>query len=564
MRGPDQPGLIGRASHLGIDPGYEARLASWRRLPGSEQERAIWTDEGEFQPRVGPAGGRVRVGLWCPCLGLGGAEGWQLALAKAVDPSRVAWAGAAVIEGRRAVDPRMAAELGRWMPVGLGLGAARNLAAAADLILSWAVVDVESLLGGLRPRPKVIMTCHFPAESPWGGGTSTLLRGVDRFVGVSELAFDAIPVDLRAGARVIWNAVDPDRLRAVRDRAAVRTSWGVPEGSSVAGYLGRLAPEKDPAAMLRLAAALPEGWHVVLVGEGRERAGLEREARRIAPGRAHLVGGDAAAGDVLEAFDALVVPSRFESFGLTLAEGLAKGLPVVATPTGLAKIMPGLVREVPVGADGPTLARAVLLDAGDGASTRARVDAGRRFALDRLGIDRFGREWTDLIVDLAGIRPTCSRHPEIRCRSAACSGAADPGVCSHLRRIEAWRQVGPEDQLRAATGPLQGVDPLVRDAVNACPDRGAVLPISEQDDCGCRGRELSACGAGRGRTPGRVTLRDCLDCRESALGAGRVAAGARPDGRAVGGEAPVGVEPTLADLQSAALPLGYGAFEGRS
>jgi hypothetical protein len=51
------------------------------------------------------------------------------------------------------------------------------------------------------------------------------------------------------------------------------------------------------------------------------------------------------------------------------------------------------------------------------------------------------------------------------------------------------------------------------DAVDSCPDRGPVLPIWMQDDCGCRCRELSTCKAGKGEIPGRVTLQDCLACK---------------------------------------------------
>ncbi|WP_435010385.1 hypothetical protein P12x_001648 [Tundrisphaera lichenicola] len=55
----------------------------------------------------------------------------------------------------------------------------------------------------------------------------------------------------------------------------------------------------------------------------------------------------------------------------------------------------------------------------------------------------------------------------------------------------------------------------LRDAVNQCPERGPILPISLQDDCGCQGRERSECRAGKGTSPGRVTLRECLDCQGS-------------------------------------------------
>lgn len=63
------------------------------------------------------------------------------------------------------------------------------------------------------------------------------------------------------------------------------------------------------------------------------------------------------------------------------------------------------------------------------------------------------------------------------------------------------------------------VNPVVRDAVNACPDRGSVLPVSMQPEgCGCRGKEVSECRDGRGEIPGRVTLLDCLACQRDRLG----------------------------------------------
>jgi hypothetical protein len=48
--------------------------------------------------------------------------------------------------------------------------------------------------------------------------------------------------------------------------------------------------------------------------------------------------------------------------------------------------------------------------------------------------------------------------------------------------------------------------------------------------------------------------------------AGRSGNEKAPDGSgaSISPEAPVGVEPTMMDLQSTALPLGYGAFEGQS
>ena len=112
------------------------------------------------------------------------------------------------------------------------------------------------------------------------------------------------------------------------------------------------------------------------------------------------------------------------------------------------------------------------------------------------------------------LNPTCDRTGE-PCPTSPCPGLTDFRACEHWRRLAAWRAV-PEDDQRDRT--RTALDPRVRDAVIACPDRGSVLPISEQEDCGCRGRELTACRAGRGVAPGKVTLRNCLDCQADRLG----------------------------------------------
>jgi hypothetical protein len=107
----------------------------------------------------------------------------------------------------------------------------------------------------------------------------------------------------------------------------------------------------------------------------------------------------------------------------------------------------------------------------------------------------------------------CPGFPGVSCPASPCPGMKDPGICRHLARLAAWRSLDPDEQAARLSVPRPTVDPAIRDAVNSCPDRGSVLPISMQDDCGCRGRELSACKAGKGKVPGRVTLRDCLVCK---------------------------------------------------
>lgn len=414
----------------------------------------------EGKAPTAPDHGRLRVGLWAPVLYEAGAESWMLTLARSL-VDRVSWRGLAVAGwGDAAASPRMASRFGPYMPVGWGRDACRALAAECDVIVSWAIPDVPELLARLPSTPKVVNVCHSPLGSEWGVNSYRDPAGIDAYVAVSELALGPICESRRGEARVIWNAVDEPRMKWTRGWAEMRESWGVPPGAKVAGYYGRLSPEKDPLAMARMVASLPDRWHAVIVGEGPQRAAVGSLAASLGVSdRIHVAGPDHEAGDVLHAFDCLVVPSEYESFGLTLAEGLWMGLPVVSTPVGLAKLVSGLTREVPIHPDGPTLASAVLADEVDRVGTFSRISRGMRFAADRLSLARFGREWGDFL-----------------------------GSLSLPRAVKLAR-------------------------VNACPDRGTELPASDPVyESGCCGSTRWECRSGQGSVAGKPTLRDCLEC----------------------------------------------------
>lgn len=423
----DNPRLCvhaGRESHQ-PDPRQHYWLDAIRRKAGEPPRPRPGLPEG-FPSRE-PARGRVRAGLVAPCAYRGGAEAVMLAQLRHVDSAKVAWTGCAVLGGEGASDPGMIADLGAMTPVAFGRAAAVALARECDVLIVWAVDDLPAILdaaGGRRP--KVINVCHSPVESPWGIDHNARASGVDRWVAVSELALPAIPQAARENlpTSVIWNAVDTARLAVHRSREDMHRSWGVPPGALVAGYLGRLSAEKDPHAMRRLIGHLPEPWHAVVVGAGAEV--LDSHPRL------HVVGNDPAAGDCLNAFDCLIIPSHYESFGLTLAEGLWMGVPVVSTPVGIEKLWPGLTWPIPTGADGPTLAVGARM-------CRAypeKVAHAKAFARKHLGPDRFGREWTDLIISLAPApvappAPTPGMAREIRLSLLrnACRHASRPPGC---------------------------------------------------------------------------------------------------------------------------------------
>ncbi len=163
----------------------------------------------------------------------------------------------------------------------------RNVHAKADLNLapaSKAVDDLEALgLSGVKT---------------WAGGADTVTYHP--------------------------NLQHTEAVQALRDRLA-------PNGEVLVGYVGRLAPEKK--LHLLKGVTKVDGARLVIVGDGPERDNLERELA----GTNAVFLGPLQGTELAEAYAALGVfvhTGTQETFGLTLQEAMATGLPVLAPAIG--------------------------------------------------------------------------------------------------------------------------------------------------------------------------------------------------------------------------------------
>jgi glycosyltransferase involved in cell wall biosynthesis len=188
-----------------------------------------------------------------------------------------------------------------------------------------------------------------------------------------------------ARAHAIANPAAPDPFPPPLDAAALASR----PPTIVA--LGRLVADKDFVTLLRAFARLNDAQaRLVILGEGPERARLEAEARGLGVAeQVEMPGFTADVAARLGASRCLALSSRHEAFGLTCVEGLAHGLPVVATACGgpseiLDASELGALASV---GDVEDLARALrdaLADPGDPAPRQARArDFSLGAALDR-------------------------------------------------------------------------------------------------------------------------------------------------------------------------------------
>lgn len=136
---------------------------------------------------------------------------------------------------------------------------------------------------------------------------------------------------------VIPSGIDLRRFRCPRDpmtEAVLRASLGIPADRMVLLFVGRLAAEKNVEELLALRKALGERpVTLLLVGDGPHRQALEARAAELELTAPDVIfAGQVAPDEVADWYrlgTVFVSASTSETQGLTYAEALAAGLPVL-------------------------------------------------------------------------------------------------------------------------------------------------------------------------------------------------------------------------------------------
>ena len=219
-----------------------------------------------------------------------------------------------------------------------------------------------------------------------------LYASADAVVGVSAAVADDIANRLKDPGNVVAipNAIDVERVRSLAAERTAASDFVMLAGRPVLVAVGRLVAVKGFDVLIEAFACVRAREScatagLVILGDGPERAALEAQARQLGVSDAvHFLGFVANPWAAMAKADIFVLSSRYEGFGLVVAEAVACGLPVVSTDceSGPADILKGNPRARLVPVDDPAAMAdavcAVLSDAGSVPS----VELAPQFTVD--------------------------------------------------------------------------------------------------------------------------------------------------------------------------------------
>ena len=199
---------------------------------------------------------------------------------------------------------------------------------------------------------------------------------------------------------VINNGIDFREFDSVKPMNRAR--FGIPEDAFVVGTVGRIVKQKAPDVFINAAAIIakevPDAYFVI-VGDGADRGKLERQIRsKGLKDRVIITGWVRDPLDYVSMFDVATLLSRWEAFGLALAEYMALGKPIVATYVDAIPYVlrdAGLMVELD---DHEAAAKAVLRIREDAALRDRLVRRGMTLVRENYNAERSAREHVKLFA----------------------------------------------------------------------------------------------------------------------------------------------------------------------
>jgi glycosyltransferase involved in cell wall biosynthesis len=209
--------------------------------------------------------------------------------------------------------------------------------------------------------------------------------------------------------------VDLERFRAAEPALRRELASGA---DRLVGFVGRLVPGKGGAVLLSAARTVLAGCpdtRFVFVGEGPSRGEWEALAARLRIARKVVFTG--ARNDmpsVYASLDLLVLPSFDEAMPMCLLEGMAAGVPVIATRVGAVPdlVLPDVTGLLLEPGDASGLAAAILRLLLDPNQARSLGESGRARATWQFSAEATAKSYIELYEQALASRAVRTR---LRC-----------------------------------------------------------------------------------------------------------------------------------------------------
>lgn len=218
---------------------------------------------------------------------------------------------------------------------------------------------------------------------------SALYRNCDGFYTLTQVAaehFSALGV---ANVDILTLGADVVLFNRARRSEELRQAMGMAPDAPLLIYAGRIDREKRARVVVDAFRKLPASWNagLVMLGDGKERAALMHECAGLNVRFTGFVDDRETLASWLASSDIYVSAMENETFGISVIEAQAAGLPVVGVRAGamIDRVPPTLGRLGPCGDSDAMAANiaAVWMDRLSGMGERARAHAVENFSWEK-------------------------------------------------------------------------------------------------------------------------------------------------------------------------------------
>ncbi len=224
---------------------------------------------------------------------------------------------------------------------------------------------------------------YFEVKHLFGLGAERLSTVGRKVIAVSEAVAHEVTTHYGAtDITTVLTGVDQTVFFPRPYKKELRDQFAIPRNAFVGVFLARWGADKAVDVLQEIMDATPEVFWVLILGSGAPCPLHEQPNLKIIE---NVERSEVAA--ILSCADFLLHPSRYEGFGLAVAEALACGLPVIAAPVGVAQAvlqqppLPSLL--LPSYREGKHRVTAAAVEA----ITRLQTDADLRHACTQAGVE---------------------------------------------------------------------------------------------------------------------------------------------------------------------------------